>query len=292
MKLFEGLEEIVKTDVPLSEHTWFQIGGPAKYFIEPRSVEELASVVERCRDNEIPMYVLGAGANLLVNDSGVKGAVVRLRAGKFGELERTERGVIASPGVDMGKLVLRCVREGLSGLEPLTGIPGTVGGCVRINAGGSFGDIGNVIESVQVMSGRGDVFTRHRDDLTFAYRSTNITAKFILAAEFRLNEDDPQRILKQVKQIWIYKKNTQPLARRNAGCIFRNPRGLSAGALIDQAGLKGHRIGGAYVSEKHANFILADPQTKAFDVLKLIEEIRQTVYRKFEVYLELEIEVW
>ena len=292
MKLFEGLEEIVRTDRPLSEHTWFQIGGPAKYFIEPRSVEELTNVVERCRDSEIPMYVLGSGANLLVNDSGVNAAVIHLGSEHFTEVKRIEGGIRANAGADMGKLVLRCVRDGLSGLEPLTGIPGTVGGAVRINAGGSFGDIGNVIETVHVMSAEGDVFTRHRDDLTFAYRSTNITAKFILAAEFRLNEDDPQRILKQVKQIWIYKKNTQPLARRNAGCIFKNPRGLSAGALIDQAGLKGRRIGGAYVSEKHANFVLVDPETRAFDVLKLIEDIRETVYKKFEVYLELEIEVW
>jgi UDP-N-acetylmuramate dehydrogenase len=292
MKLFEGLEEIVKTDEPLSKHTWFEIGGPAKFFIEPRSIEELTSVVERCRDSEIPMYVLGSGANLLVNDSGVKGAVIHLASEQFTKVERVEIGIRAGAGADMGKLVLRCVREGLSGLEPITGIPGSVGGCVKINAGGSFGDIGNVVETVDVMSAEGDVFTRHRDDLTFAYRSTNITAKFILAAEFRLNEDDPQRILKQVKQIWIYKKNTQPLARRNAGCIFKNPRGLSAGALIDQAGLKGRRIGGGYVSEKHANFVLADPGAKAFDVLKLIEEIRETVYKKFEVYLELEVEVW
>ena len=192
----------------------------------------------------------------------------------------------------MGKLVLRCVRDGLSGLECLTGVPGTVGGCVKMNAGGAFGDIGNIVESVQVMTDRAEVYTRHRAELAFAYRSTNISAKFILAAEFRLTEDDPHRILQQVKQIWIYKKNTQPLGQRNAGCVFKNPRGLSAGALIDRAGLKSRRIGGAYVSEKHGNFILADQGAKANDVLKLINLIREEVYKKSEVYLELEIEVW
>jgi len=161
-----------------------------------------------------------------------------------------------------------------------------------MNAGGKFGDIGNAVESVEVMTDTGEQFTRYRDDLAFAYRSTNITARFILAAEFRLEEDDPHRILKQVKQIWIYKKNTQPLSRRNAGCVFKNPRGLSAGALIDRAGLKGKRVGGAYVSEKHANFILADEGAKASDMLKLINLIRETVYKKNEVYLELELEVW
>ncbi|MCD6304473.1 MAG: FAD-binding protein, partial [Planctomycetes bacterium] len=193
---------------------------------------------------------------------------------------------------DMGRLVLQCVREGRSGLEALTGIPGSVGGCVRMNAGGAFGDIGSCNESVEVMTAAGEVFTRYRGELAFAYRSTNIAAPFILAAEFRLAEDDPHRILRQVKQIWIYKKNTQPLSNRNAGCVFKNPRGMSAGALIDRAGLKGRRVGGAYVSQKHANFILADPGTRASDVLKLINVIRETVYKRSEVYLELEIEIW
>ena len=117
-------------------------------------------------------------------------------------------------------------------------------------------------------------------------------AKFILSAQFRLGPDDPHRILRQVKQIWIYKKNSQPLAHRNAGCVFKNPRGMSAGALIDKSGLKGHRVGGAHVSEKHANFIIADDGPRASDVLKLINIIRETVYKRAEVYLELELEVW
>ncbi len=292
MKLFAGLEEIVKTDEPMASHTWFRIGGPARFFIEPRSVDELREVASRCRVNDVPMYVLGDGANLLVDDAGVKGAVIHFARGQFNEVSQVEGGIRAGAGADMGKLVLRCVRDGLSGLECLTGIPGSVGGCVRMNAGGAFGDIGNVVEAVDVMTDSGEVFTRTREDLAFAYRSTNITSKFILGAQFRLNEDDPHRILKQVKQIWIYKKNTQPLGKRNAGCVFKNPRGLSAGALIDRAGLKGKRVGGAYVSEKHANFILADKGATASDVLKLINIVRETVYKKNEVYLELEIEVW
>jgi len=292
MKLFEGLDAIVRTDVPLAPYTWLGIGGPASFLIEPRNLEELTEVVKRCRENEIPIYALGGGANVLVDDAGVKGAVIRFGAGEFSEVRPSERGLVAGAGADMSRLVLRCVREGRSGLEGLTGIPGTVGGCVKMNAGGAFGDIGNTIESVEVMTEGGEIFTRHRGDLAFAYRSTNITSKFILGAEFRLVPDDPHRILKQVKQIWIYKKNTQPLGRGNAGCIFKNPRGLSAGALIDKAGLKERRVGGAHVSAKHGNFILADKGTKASDVLKLINVIREEVYRKFEVYLELEIEVW
>ena len=292
MKLFAGLEKIVKRDYPLAGETWLRIGGPAEFLIEPCTVDQLRQVVTACREARVSMRVLGRGANLLVDDAGIKGAVIRLCQGEFADVRPTDVGIRAAAGADMGKLVLRCVREGRSGLEALTGIPGSVGGCVRMNAGGVFGDIGNAIESVEVMSADGEVFTRYRGDLAFAYRWTNITAPFILAAEFRLSEDDPHRILKQVKQIWIYKKNTQPLGSRNAGCIFKNPRGLSAGALIDRAGLKGKRVGGAHVSLKHANFILADNGTRASDVLKLINVIRETVYKKNEVYLELEIEVW
>ena len=291
MKLFDGFETIVETDVPLAPLTWFGVGGPATYLIQPRNRDELAAVVARCRENEIPMHVLGGGANLLIDDNGVKGAVIHL-VGDFCEASIKGTSISAGAGADLTKLVLRTVREGQAGLEALAGIPGTVGGAVRMNAGGAFGDIGNCVASVDVMSSEGQIFTRYRDDLAFAYRSTNITSTFILSADFEMTEDDPHRILKVVKQIWIYKKNTQPLAQRNAGCIFKNPRGLSAGALIDQAALKGKRVGGAVVSDKHANFILAEPGTKASDILKLINIIRETVYKKFEVYLELELEVW
>jgi UDP-N-acetylmuramate dehydrogenase len=292
MKLFDGYETIVKENEPLSKHTWFRIGGPAKYFIEPTSFDELCQVVKRCRENEIPIYVLGGGANLLVADSGVKGAVIRLAGEDFQQMKLDERSLTVGAGADMGKVVLRCVREGRTGLEGLTGVPGTVGGCVRMNAGGAFGDIGSTIESVTVMDEDGSTFQRFRPDLAFAYRSSNITAKFILSATFNMADDDPHRILKEVKQIWMHKKNSQPLGARNAGCVFKNPRGMSAGALIDKAGMKGKRVGGAYVSEKHANFILAEKGCTAFDVLRLIDMIRDAVAREFNVNLEKEIEVW
>ncbi len=292
MRLFTGLNEIVRREVPLAPYTWLHIGGPAQYFIEPTTVEQLAEVLRRCRENDVPVRVLGGGANLLVDDSGVRGAVVRLAGEQFARVEFRGERLGAGAAADLSRMVLRAVRQGVSGLECLTGIPGTVGGAIRMNAGGKFGDIGNIVESVELMDLDGVPYTRMRGDLAFGYRSTNILAKVILGAEFRVAEDDPHRILNQVKQIWIYKKNTQPLAGRNAGCIFKNPRGLAAGALIDKAGLKGKRIGGAQVSDKHANFIIADEGARASDVLKLINVIREAVYKQFEVYLELEIEVW
>ncbi len=292
MKLFAGLEQIVKTAEPLAPYTWFKIGGPAQYFIEPTSVQQLVDVLKCCRENEIPVHVLGAGANLLVDDSGVSGAVIKITGEAFSDVIFTTDGVKAGAAADLSRLVLRCVREGRSGMECLTGIPGSIGGALKMNAGGAFGDIGSIVESVRLMDADGVIFTRMRGELTFGYRCTNITSTVILGAEFRLLDDDPHRILNQVKQMWIYKKNTQPLSRRSAGCVFKNPRGLSAGALIDKAGLKSKRVGGAHVSDKHANFILAEPNTRASDVLKLINIIRETVYKRLEVYLELELEVW
>lgn len=292
MKLFAGLEKITKENEPLADHTWFRLGGPARYFVEPSTRDELAEVVKRCRENEVPIYVLGSGANLLVADSGVRGAVIRLKSDEFRKSSFDETGVTVGAGMEMGNIVLSCVGKGRSGLEGLTGIPGSVGGCVRMNAGGSFGDVGSAVEFVTVMNEDGEIFQRHRADLSFAYRSTNIAAKFIIEARFFLTEDDPHRILRQVKQIWIYKKNTQPLGVRNSGCIFKNPRGMSAGALIDKAGMKNKRVGGAHVSEKHANFILADQGATAFDVLRLIDMIRDAVAGEFGVNLEKEIEVW
>ena len=216
-------------------------------------------------------------------------------AGQFAEVAVVPGGARAGAGADMMRLALRCVREGLSGLEGVTGVPGSVGGCIRMNAGGAFGNIGSAVQRVTLMSEDGEVFERPREELLFSYKETNITAPFILAAELRLSEDDPHRVLKEVKQIWIHKKNTQPLGERSAGCVFRNPQepGVpSAGALVDRCGLKGRRIGGARVSEKHANFILADDGARASDVLKLISLIQETVYKSFKVYLQLEIEVW
>ena len=292
MKLFAGLEAIVKTEEPLAPRTWYKLGGPAQYFIEPRTVEELSEVLRRCAQNEVPVRVLGGGANLLVDDSGVRGAVVHLAGAEFTRVAVAGEALRAGGGAAINALVLQSARAGLSGAECLTGVPGTVGGAVRMNAGGAFGDIGSVIESVDLMDADGVAFTRHRGELVFAYRESNVKSKVILGAELRLVEDDPQRVLNQIKQIWIHKKNTQPLGTRNAGSVFKNPPDQAAGALIDRCGLKGTRVGGACVSEKHANFIVAENGARASDVLKLINLVREAVYKRWKVYLELEIEVW
>jgi UDP-N-acetylmuramate dehydrogenase len=289
---FAGLEQIVTEQAPLAPLTWYRIGGPAKYLLRPRSVEELQLAVRRCGENEIPIYVLGMGANLLVGDNGVNGAVFRLDADYWKRVAINGGNVEVGAGVDMQKLVLRSVRGGLAGIECLAGIPGTIGGGIRMNAGGKFGDIGAVVSTVTVMDQNGEIFQRTKDDLVFEYRSTNISAKFILDAKLELDQDDPDNILKRTKEIWMYKRNTQPLNTKTCGCIFKNPRGLSAGAIIDQAGLKGTKVGGAEVSEKHANFVIAHPGCKADDVMKLVALIREKVWEKNQIHLESEVQIW
>ena len=292
MKLFNGLEQITKQNEPLSRHCWLGLGGSAKYFVTPRDHQELAEVVKRCRENEVPIKVLGQGANLLVLSPKIDAAVIRLDSEEFNSIQIDGQQVKAAAGADLPRLLRQCIRAGLSGLEPLVGIPGTVGGGVYMNAGGRFGDIGASISSIDVMDSAGEIYQRTKDDLVFGYRRTNIAAKFILGASFELESDDPQRVLRQAKQMWIYKKNTQPLANKSAGCVFRNPRALSAGALIDQVGLKGKRIGGAMISPVHANFIVVDKSAKPNDVQELITLMRQKVQEKFDLQLELELEIW
>ena len=289
---FSGLEDILTENQPLAPHTWYKIGGPARWFLRPRSVEELQEASRRCVENNIPVYVLGLGANLLVGDNGIDAAVFRLDQEHWRRVRFDKTTLEVGAGVDMQKLILRSIRQGLAGIECLAGIPGTIGGGVRMNAGGKYGDIGAVITRVQVMDVGGMVFERLKDDLVFDYRSTNISAKFILGATMELEEEDPDRIMKKTKEIWFYKRNTQPLNTKNCGCIFKNPRGLSAGALIDQSGLKGFRVGGAEVSDKHANFIIAHPGCRADDVLKLIKIIQEKVFEKHNVDLDVEVQIW
>jgi UDP-N-acetylmuramate dehydrogenase len=289
---FSGLDDILTENEPLAPHTWYKIGGPARYYLRPRGLEDLQEAAKRCVENDIPIYVLGLGANLLVADFGVDGAVFRLDQDYWRRVKYDGAKIEVGAGVDMQKLVLRTVRQGLAGIECLAGIPGTVGGGIRMNAGGKYGDIGAVITRVHVMDQSGMLFERTKDDLVFEYRSTNIAARFILGATMELDEDEPDRIMKKTKEIWMFKRNTQPLNTKNSGCIFKNPRGLSAGALIDQAGLKGMRVGGAEVSDKHANFVIAHPGCRADDILKLLKIIREKVFDKFEVHLETEVQIW
>jgi UDP-N-acetylmuramate dehydrogenase len=297
-RLLSDLHIPHERDVPLAPLTWYGVGGPARVLARPSSMQQLSALAVRAHEEKAPVYVLGAGANLLVADEGVDGLVIQLNDPAFKRLKVAGNLVTVGAGFDLAKLVLEMARQGLGGLEVLAGIPATVGGAVRMNAGGAFGDIGKSVKRVQVMDGTGQIYYRDRDDLVFSYRKTNIAARYILEVEFELTPDDPDALGKRVREVFFYKKNSQPLADHSAGCAFKNPppredgTRLAAGKLIDDAGLKGYRVGGASVSPQHANFVVADKGAKAADILAVIQHAQQVVLEKYGILLEREVVVW
>lgn len=292
MTLVSGFENMVRTAEPLAPHTWFQLGGPAQFFAQPNSQDELAALVRRAREEDLPVRLLGGGSNILVRDQGVPGLVIQLSAPAFCEVQVTKQGATAGAGVKLGHLISTTVREGLAGLEALVGIPGTLGGALHGNAGSHGGDIGQWTCHATVMTRDGEILERTREDLVFAYRQSSLDELAILSAKFQLDSDDPEELTKRMQKQWIVKKASQPLGHQSAGCIFKNPRGMSAGMLIDQAGLKGTKVGGAEVSDRHANFIVAGEGAKSDDVLQLIDQVRERVKERLGIELELEIEIW
>ena len=292
MGLLSGFEHCVRQAEPLAPHTWFRLGGPAEYFAEPESVDELAALVRRLYENEISTRLLGGGSNVLVRDEGVPGMVIRLSAPAFAGTSVQGRKITAGGGVKLGQLISTSVREGLAGLEALVGIPGTLGGALHGNAGSRAGDIGQWTCRATVMTRTGEILERGRDDLTFAYRESSLDELVILSAQFELDQEDAEELTKRMQKHWIVKKANQPLGHQSAGCIFKNPRGMSAGMLIDQAGLTGTRVGGAEVSDVHANFIVTNDSASSQDVLRLIDLVRSRVSQRLGVDLETEIEVW
>jgi len=288
----EEFAEIVRREEPLAPYTYLRVGGPAEVLVQPRSRDELAAVVRRCIEQNIPVRVLGGGCNVLVRDEGVRGAVLRLSEPAFTQITVAGRCVRAGTGAPLSALISQAARHALAGLETLVGIPGTVGGALRCNAGDRSGEIGQYVRQVEVLDNRGEVQAREREELRFAYGWSNLDEPVLLAAELELDADQPDAIVKRMRRAWIHRKAGQPLSFQAAGRIFKNPRGLSAAALIEQAGLAKTRVGGAEISERDANFIVAHPGATARDVLRLIDLARSRVRERFNVELELEIAIW
>jgi len=292
MGLFSGLENVVRQGEPLAKHNWFKLGGNAEYFAEPTTLDQLQTIVRRSREQEIPIRLLGGGSNLLVRDEGVPGVVIRLGEGEFSAISVAGHTVTAGGAAKLGHVISTAVRESLGGLETLVGIPGTVGGALHGNSGSRGGDIGQWTSSATVLTRAGDIHHRKRDELVFAYRESSLDELVILEAKFSLEQDDSEKLTKRMQKQWIVKKASQPMSHQSAGCIFKNPRGMHAGMLIEQAGLKGTQVGGAEVSQQHANFFIAHENAKSKDVLELIEIVRTRVAERLGVELETEIEVW
>jgi UDP-N-acetylmuramate dehydrogenase len=292
MSIFSDFEKVVRQAEPLAMHTWFQLGGPAEYFAEPETPEQLIALVRRAHQEGLDVRLLGQGSNVLVRDEGVPGLVLHLSHQPFCNIAVSGSQVTAGGGAVLGRMVTTSVHQGLAGLETLIGIPGTVGGGLHGNAGARGSDLGQWATSASVLTHAGEVHESSRDDMNFGYRQSSLDELVILEATFQLEPEDPHELTKRMQKHWIVKKASQPLGHQCAGCVFKNPRGANAGELIEKAGLKGTRIGGAVVSERHANFIIAEPESTSQDVLRLIDLVRAQVRDRLEVGLELELEVW
>src|SRR5438067_3139263 len=261
-------------------------------FIQPRSREELAGVVKACFRDNVPVRVLGGGGNLLVRDEGVRGAVLRLSEPAFTHIAVEGRRVRSGTGAPLSGLISEAARHALGGLESLVGIHGTVGGALRCNAGDRSGEIGRFVHEVEVMDGNGATQVRDRDELSFTSGWSTLDDPVLLSAEFELEPDQPDAIVKHMRKAWIQRNARQPLPFQASARIFKSPRGRSAADLIEQAGLAKTRVGGAEVSERDANFIVAHAGATARDVLRLIDLVRSRVQERFHIALEVEITVW
>jgi UDP-N-acetylmuramate dehydrogenase len=300
-EFFSDIDADVHFDANIGAMTYFTIGGNVDALVKPHSIEALSLLLQKCHNASIPFRVLGKGANLLIDDIGVDGVVVKLDHGCFTTCtfnrEDSSGTMQSMSGADLSKTVMETARNGLHGLQAMAGIPASIGGAIRMNAGGKYGSISDTLSTITTLTTSGEIVTHQASDLGFEYRKSNISDPIILSATFQLIPDDPIKIREGVKEIFAWKKARQPLADTSAGCAFKNPideegQHISAGELIDDAGLKGFTIGGAQVSMQHANFITTTENGTAKDVLVLMNEIRKRVLDHSGIELQKEVVVW
>ena len=290
----DELKSIVKGKLlenePMSKHTTYGIGGPAMAYITPKDRFDLSNILKFSTKNEIPVYFVGTGSNLLVADNGIEG-IVLTPAKSLKQLEIKKNWVVAESGVMLGKLVKECIKHNLTGLESLIGVPGTLGGALVMNAGAFGGEISNFLESVDIMTMSGEINTFSNSDIDFSYRFSSFKKdEFILLARFKLQTEVPEIINHKKLKASSGRKTNQPLRYRSAGSVFKNHKDYAAGYLIDNAGLKGTKIGDAEISTHHANFFINHGNASASDISALIRIAREAVLKKFDIELELEIQ--
>lgn len=296
LKDFQGE---VRLKEPMRNHTSFRIGGPADIFAVPLDRQDLCLLIRAAAASKLPVFILGAGTNLLVRDGGVRGVVISMERISGIEEERRYRSiggtycvVRAEAGALLPRLLGFALQRGFSGIEFAAGIPGTVGGAICMNAGTSKGEISDVIDSVTMISPSGEEVTKSREEMEFGYRRANIPAGHVVVeTRLILRLDNPEKINARVQDILKRRQQTQPLNLPNAGSIFKNPLDEAAGRLIEKAGLKGVAIGNAEVSKRHANFIVNKGDAKASDVIKLMEVVQSRVLEVHGVKLEPEIKI-
>lgn len=280
---------IVREKESMRLHTSFRAGGEADWYVKPESPEELLRVTKECKKAGVPWYVVGNGSNLLVSDTGYQGVIISMEG--FDELNTEGSILTAGSGVPLFRAANTACREGLSGLEFAAGIPGSVGGAAAMNAGAYGSEMKDVIHSLTVLTADGGVRTLMREELSFGYRESSISREgmLVLMAEFALSPGDTGAVREQMEELSRKRREKQPLEYPSAGSTFKRPAGSFAGKLIEEAGLKGLRSGGAMVSEKHAGFVINYENASASDIYRLCREVQKRVKEHAGVELELEV---
>lgn len=279
---------------PLKLHTSLRIGGPAEVMAFPKDSSQLKSLLNKSVLLDCKPVILGAGTNVLAPDEGLRGLVICFKDCLDGITRVDDTKIRAMAGVTMTRLAMFAAREGLSGLEFAHGIPGTVGGGVYMNAGAYGGELGAVCQRVEIMSRTGEIFTRSADQMDFSYRHSCLqdTGEIVLGAVFSLTSDEPERIKNRMKELQAKRSASQPLNYPSAGSAFKRPKQGYAAALIDQAGLRGYRVGDAAISEKHTGFAVNLGGATAKDMRQLLEDVARRVEENAGVRLEPEIRIW
>lgn len=292
-QLIQSVEkDRVLLDEPMSKHTTFRVGGPADYFVIPKSVQEVQSVVDLCHQFEVPYYVVGNGSNLLVGDRGYRGLILQIYK-EMNQIQVEGTSVKVQAGALLSKVGNKALEAELSGFEFAAGIPGTVGGAVVMNAGAYGGEMKDILKSATVLSTDGRVLTLYNSELELGYRTSVIAKKdyVVLEAEYELQNGDKEAIRAKMDELKVQRVTKQPLEFASAGSTFKRPEGYFAGKLIQDAGLRGFKVGGAQVSEKHCGFVINTGDATAADILKLIEMVSETVMKQFGVQLEPEVKM-
>jgi UDP-N-acetylenolpyruvoylglucosamine reductase len=282
---------VIRRDEPLAKRTTLRVGGPADFYVEPANEDDLSAILKLCARRAIPFFILGRGSNLLVRDGGIRGLVICLAHPAFGKIE-IEGGIMrCGAGAKLKNVSVEARRNGLTGVEFLEGIPGSVGGALRMNAGAMGSQTFDAVESVRLIDFNGIVSEMAPDKMQVAYRAcATLRDHVALAAVFKCSAASREEIEKRMKSFSEKRWDSQPAAP-SAGCIFKNPAAIPAGKLMDELGLKGTRVGGAVVSAEHGNFIINDGKATARDVLELIKVLKANVKTERGIELHTEVEI-
>lgn len=285
-------ENIVLLDEPMKNHTSFRVGGNADAMIQPSTIEELKKAMEYIKEHNIPYYVMGNGSNIIVGDKGFRGTIIKIFS-RMCHVEVQGEFMDIKAGALMTVIASKALENSLTGFEFASGIPGTFGGAVCMNAGAYGGEIKDILVSVNVLTKDGEVKTLNADELELSYRHSIIPKEeyIVLSGRIKLKKGVYDNIKEEMSRLSAQRREKQPLSYPSAGSTFKRPEGYFAGKLISDAGLKGYNINGAEVSEKHAGFVINKGNATASDIVEVIKHCQETVYKKFGVKLETEVKM-